>query len=185
MRAASGMDASHLFAQSVLSAVSLLEGGDGVRSVWSLHSTCSGTCSSLRHRLCRGQGLLPSGGGGGSEGLVPSGSIVLSVCPAPKELIEEAGGACGHSSPVCTCVGIGGSALRQPGVTQLSLLCLSQIQCKAGVWGRLGLRTAASWLQELRYLGCPLRSGLPLGSLLPGPVPEVSCGVEPVETCLL
>ena len=36
MRAASGMDASHLFAQSVLSAVSLLEGGDGVRSVWSL-----------------------------------------------------------------------------------------------------------------------------------------------------
>ena len=80
MRAASGMDASHLFAQSVLSAVSLLEGGDGVRSVWSLHSTCSGTCSSLRHCLCRGQGLLPSGGGGGSEDPeVASLGVFLSV----------------------------------------------------------------------------------------------------------
>ena len=165
MRAASGMDASHLFAPSVLSAVSLLEGGDGVRSVWSLRSTCSGTCSSLRHCLCRGQGLLPSGGGGGSEGLVPSGSVVLSVCPAPKELIAEAGGACGHSSPVCTCVGIGDSALRQPGVTQLSLLCLSQIQCKAGVWGRLGLGSSGRCWEgrERQAPSCILPS-------LPGPL---------------
>lgn len=111
---------------------------------------CSGTCLLLLHRcLCRGQGLLPGGGGGGSEGLAPSGAVVLRVCPAPKELPAAAGEGLRSQQacvpPVCRLRGCSSSAPRQPRAAAFSVVLVPD-QCKAG--GRVG------WGSGRGHRGC-------------------------------
>lgn len=94
-------------------------------------------------------------------------TIVLfnQALPQRRGLLKQVRPTCPED--LCTSfVGVRGSAQTQRRVTSLPLSCSSSIWCKAVAWSRLGTRVL--WLQELRWLCCHQKHGLPLWPFSPG-----------------
>lgn len=87
---------------------------------------------------CQGWGPLPVDRGEALTARCGQSPLLLSVCSAPNEMIAEAREACLVTADICPAyVGAHGSTQKEEKVPSLSLLCSSQIECKAVIWSRL------------------------------------------------